>query len=114
MSFNVTDLSRTLVSALKEKILYMYIYIFNILINCQLISKLYSRVVMSSTPSIHVPGLDIKINLGVPDKLQYFRHITGSHIRCLESGIHTDMVLTCPQEKVFIRVSFVCFVFVIL
>ena len=69
---------------------------------------------MSSTPSIHVPGLDIKINRGVSDKLQYFQQITESHFRCLQSGIHTDMVLVCPQEKVFIRVSLFAFFFVIL
>ena len=59
--------------------------------------------IMSSTPSI--PGLNITGYLGYPDKVQHFQEMMASYFHCLMSGTHTDMVLACPEEKKFTRVS---------
>ena len=62
----------------------------------------------STTPSVEIPGLNIRMNLRYPDKLQHFQEMMGSHYHCLSvTGAHTDMVLVCPQERESIRVSFV-------
>ena len=60
---------------------------------------------MSSTSIIKIPGLDVKVNLRYPDKVQYFQQINASNFQCLESGTHTDMVLVYPLEKELVRVS---------
>ena len=59
--------------------------------------------IMSSMPSI--PGLNITVGLIYPDKVQHFQEMMASYFHCLMSGTHTDMVLACPQEKKFTRVS---------
>ena len=61
--------------------------------------------IMSSTPSVTIPGLDITVKLVYPDKLLHFQEMMASNFHCLMSGTHTDMVLACPQEKKFTRVS---------
>ena len=62
----------------------------------------------STTPSVEIPGLNIRMNLRYPDKLQHFQEMWSSHLHCLSvTGAHTDMVLVCPQERESIRVSFV-------
>ena len=60
---------------------------------------------MSTAPRIHIPGLDIMMNLRYEDKIQHFQDLRASHYHCLDSGSHTDMVFICPQDKKYIRVS---------
>ena len=64
---------------------------------------------MSTAPIIHIPGLEVKMNLRsiYRDKIQHFQDLWASHHRCLESGneSHTDMVFICPQDKKYLRVS---------
>ena len=66
----------------------------------------YTAVMSSTTPSVEIPGLNIRMNLRYPDKLQHFQEMMGSHYHCLSvTGAHTDMVLVCPEEYKSVRVS---------
>ena len=54
-----------------------------------------------------IPGLNIKAisKLNYTDKLQHFREMMDSYVNNLGSETQTDMVLACPQEMEFVRVS---------
>ena len=68
-----------------------------------------------SRPSISSEnsGLDTELYqrqisvLKYPDKAKYFHEMMTSHLTCLKSGAHTDMVLVCPQQNdlMTVRVS---------